>query len=122
MSNKKVVETYMEGFRKSDHDMVLSCLTDDVVWLMPGFFHLSGKEEFDKEIENPNFVGSPDITIIRLVEEDNIVVAEGEVKGRMRNGGLLDAVFCDVFHFSDGKIRQLTTYLMNKSNPVNGNS
>lgn len=122
MSNKKVIETYMEGFRKSDHDMVLSCLTDDVVWLMPGFFHLSGKEEFDKEIENPNFEGSPDITIIRLVEEDNIVVAEGEVKGKMKNGGLLDAVFCDVFHFRNGKIRQLTTYLMNKTNPANGNS
>jgi hypothetical protein len=89
---------------------------------MPGFFHLSGKEEFDKEIENPNFEGSPDISITRLVEEDNIVVAEGEVKGRMKNGGLLDAVFCDVFHFREGKIRQLTTYLMNKNNPVNSNS
>ena len=122
MSNKKLIETYMEGFRKSDHDTVLSCLTDDVVWLMPGFFHLTGKEEFDKEIENPNFEGSPDIIITRLVEEGDIVVAEGEVKGRMKNGGLLDAVFCDVFHFRNGKIRQLTTYLMNKSNTANGNS
>ena len=122
MSNKKLIETYMEGFRKSDHDMVLSCLTDDVVWLMPGFFHLTGKEEFDKEIENPNFEGSPDIIITRLVEEGDIVVAEGEVKGRMKNGNLLDAVFCDVFHFRNGKIRQLTTYLMNKSNTANGNS
>jgi uncharacterized protein len=122
MSNKKIVEIYMEGFRKGDHDMVLSCLTDDVIWLMPGFFRLSGKEEFDKEIENPNFEGSPDITITRLVEESNIIVAEGEVKGKMKNGGLLDAVFCDVFHFREGKIRQLTTYLMNKNNPVNSNS
>lgn len=114
MSNKKVVETYMDGFRASDHGKVLSCLTDDVVWLMPGFFLKQGKAEFDSEIENENFVGSPVITITRLVEEGNIVVAEGEVQGKMKNGGALDAVFCDVFHFENTKIKQLTTYLMNK--------
>jgi hypothetical protein len=26
----------MDGFRKSDHGQVLSCLTDDVEWEMPG--------------------------------------------------------------------------------------
>ena len=40
--NKDVVERYMEGFRRSDHAMILSCLTDDVVWDMPGAFHLVG--------------------------------------------------------------------------------
>ena len=116
MSNKQTVETYMEGFRVSDHEKVLSCLTDDVVWEMPGFFRKQGKAEFDGEIENENFVGSPEITLIRLVEEGNIVIAEGEVQGKMKNGGILDALFCDVFHFRDGKIKQLTTYLMNKNN------
>jgi len=76
MSNKKIIETYIEGFRKSDHDMVLSCLTDDVIWLMPGFFHLSGKEECDKEIEHPNFEGSPEIPNTRLVAENDVVLAE----------------------------------------------
>lgn len=116
MTNKNVVEIYMDGFRESDHDKVLLCLTDDVVWEMPGFFHKQGKMAFDGEIENENFIGSPEITIIRLVEEGNIVIAEGEVKGKMKNGGILDAVFCDVFHFSNGKIKQLTTYLINKNN------
>ena len=35
-----------------------------------------GKEAFDKEIENPNADGHPDISITRLVEEGNIVIAE----------------------------------------------
>jgi hypothetical protein len=30
-TRKAVVERYIEGFRRSDHTMVLSCLTDDVV-------------------------------------------------------------------------------------------
>ena len=117
MSNKKVVEKYLEGFSTSDHAKILSCLTDDVVWDMPGFFFLTGKEQFDKEIENDAFEGRPTITTIRLVEEGNIVVAEGTVKSKMKNGGLLDAVFCDVFHFENNKIKQLTTYLMHRKQP-----
>src|SRR5687768_5065393 len=112
MSNKRVVETYIEGFRTTDHAKILSCLTDDVVWDMAGFFHHEGKEAFDKEIENPNADGNPNITILRLVEEGNIVVAEGTVTANLKQGKMLDAVFCDVFHFRNGKISKLTTYLM----------
>lgn len=112
MSNKKMVETYMEGFRVTDHEKILSCLTDDVIWEMPGFFYHTGKEAFDKEIENPNADGNPDIRITRLLEEGNIVVAEGSVNAKMKDGALLDAVFCDVFHFRNDKISKLTTYLM----------
>ncbi len=112
MNNKTVVETYMDGFRTTDHAKILSCLTDDVVWDMPGFFYHEGKAAFDREIENPHADGHPDITLVRLVEEGNIVVAEGTVTAKMKDGGMLDAVFCDVFHFAGGKISKLTTYLM----------
>lgn len=97
-----------------DHEKILSCLTDDVTWFIPGMFDISGKEAFDKEIGNENFVGKPIIEIIRMVEEDDIVIAEGSVKCEMKNGGWLDALFCDVFHMQNGKIKHLTSYLMNK--------
>lgn len=113
--NKKTIQKYMEGFVLSDHEMILSCLTDNIMWDMPGYFHLEGKEAFDKEIENENFVGSPTIEVIRMIEENNIVVTEGAVQARMRDGGTLDAVFCDVFHMENGKIKLLTSYLMNKN-------
>jgi ketosteroid isomerase-like protein len=79
---------------------------------MPGFFHHEGITAFDKEIENPNADGNPDITITRLIEEGEIVVAEGAVKAKLKDGNSIDAVFCDVFHFANGKISKLTTYLM----------
>lgn len=102
----------MDGFRSTDHTKILSCLNDTVIWEMPGFFYHEGKEAFDKEIENPNADGHPDISITRLVEEGNIVIAEGTVKAKMKDGNKLDAVFCDVFHFTNSKISKLTTYLM----------
>lgn len=112
--NKKTVQQYMDGFIAGDHAKILSCLTDDIFWEMPGFFALTGKEAFDKEIENDYFDGSPAITITRMMEENDIVVAEGTVQSKIKAGGFLDALFCDVFHMENGKIKKLTTYQMNK--------
>jgi ketosteroid isomerase-like protein len=75
--HKEVVETYFEGFRRSDHKQILACLTDDVVWDLPGYAHLRGKDAFDGEIENPDFVGSPTLIVDRLIEEADTVVAIG---------------------------------------------
>jgi len=110
--NKHTIDRYMEGFRRSDHGQVLSCLTDDVEWNIPGAFEIRGKADFDGHIEDDAFVGRPDITVSRLVEEGNVVVAEGTVRTQRKDGTFLDLAFCDVFEMRDGKVRRLTSYLM----------
>src|SRR6185436_9119439 len=102
--NKETVDRYMEGFRRGDHEMILSCLTEDVVWDMPGVYHHVGKEAFDKEIQNDAFTGLPEITILRVVEEHDVVVAEGAVRAEKKAGGFLEAVFCDVFVMKGGLV------------------
>lgn len=110
--NKKTIERYMAGFRQSDHAMVLSCLTDDVTWDIPGFAHLEGKAAFDAEIENPAFVGKPRIEVTRLLEENDVVVAEGNVRSTKADGSDFHAVFCDVFEMRGGRISRVVSYLM----------
>jgi uncharacterized protein len=109
--NKKTVARYMDGFRTSNHEQILACLTDDIVWDMPGAFHLVGKDAFDREVENEAFVGRPDITVFRMTEENDVVVAEGAVRVARTGGGELRAVFCDVFVMTNARIRHLTSYL-----------
>jgi ketosteroid isomerase-like protein len=116
--NKDTVQKYIEGFNKSDHDQILSCLTDDIEWLMPGAFHLSGKDAFDNEIENDAFTGSPIVKITRMIEENDVVVAEGTVRVAWKEGGFLNAVFCDVFEIENTKIKRLTTYQVNLKEQV----
>ncbi len=110
--NKMTVDRYMDGFRSSDHEQILSCLTDDVEWQIPGAFHARGKEAFDKHIENDAFVGGPAITVTRLIEDDDVVVAEGSVRTQRKDGTFLNLAFCDVFEMQEGKIRRLISYLM----------
>jgi len=109
---KSMVEKYMDGFRKSDHELILSCLTDDRKWEMPGALHLIGKEAFDKEIENDAFVGSATITIMPMTEENEAVVAEGSVRTQRKASGLLSAVFCHVCIMPRGKSKRMTTYVV----------
>jgi uncharacterized protein len=111
-TNKSTVERYMEGFRTSDHEQILSCLTEDVEWEIPGAFHIRGKEAFDGHIENDGFIGSPAITVTRMTEEDDVVVAEGSVRTQRRDGTILKLAFCDVFEMANGKICRLVSYLV----------
>jgi ketosteroid isomerase-like protein len=41
--NKQTVQAYMEAFTRTDHPAILACLTDDVEWVIPGAFRLTGK-------------------------------------------------------------------------------
>ncbi len=110
--NKQTVQDYMDAFGRSDHAAVLSYLTDDIEWFIPDAFRITGKAAFDKEIENDAFVGTPIITVSRMIEEQDVVVAEGSVRTTPKNGGVLNLLFCDIFEMRDGKIRRLTSYLM----------
>lgn len=110
--NKRTVEAYLDGFRRTDRSRILSCLTEDVEWEIPGVFHVRGKEEFDKHIVDEGFVANPAITLTRLTEGNDVVVAEGSVRTQRKDGSLLNLAFCDVFEMRDSKIRRLVSYLM----------
>jgi ketosteroid isomerase-like protein len=111
-SNKRTIDAYMEGFRTTDRRQILSCLTDDVEWEIPGAFNVRGKDEFEKHIVDEGFSGHPMITVTRLIEEDDVVVAEGFVRAPKGDGTFLDLVFCDVFEMQKQKIRRLVSYLV----------
>ena len=110
--NKRTVETYMDGFRQSDRATVLSCLVDDVEWEIPGGFQLRGKQEFERHIVGEGFKPKPMITVSRLIEEGDVVVAEGSVRTERTDGAVISLRFCDVFEMAGGRIRRLVSYLV----------
>ena len=109
---KETVERYFDGFRRSDHELILSCLTDDVLWEIHGHTTLEGKEAFDAEIENEGFEGSPALTVDRLVEEGDVVVAIGTGSGTRSGGETFGFVFSDVFTFKGDAIARVESYLV----------
>jgi ketosteroid isomerase-like protein len=110
--NKDIVRTYIDGFRKSDHDQILGCLTDDIQWTVFGAFRLEGKAAYDAEIENPAFTGQPRITITRMVEENDVVMAEMTLEAQRATGETMRAAMGEVFVLRDGKIAERRAYVV----------
>ena len=111
-SRKRLVDTYFDGFRRSDHEQILACLTDDVVWDLPGHAHLRGKQEFNAEIQRPDFEGSPTLVVDRLVEEADTIVAIGQGHGAQRSGATFRFAFCTVFTFTDELIDRVESFIV----------
>ena len=66
----------------------------------------------NQDIVDEGFTGRPDITVARLIEGDDAVVAEGAVRAERTDGTIMHLAFCDVFDMREGKIARLTSYLM----------
>lgn len=111
-AHKEIVERYFAGFRRTDHAAILALLTDDVVWDLPGYRHLEGKEAFDGEIEGEGFEGRPTLTVDRLVEEGDTVVAIGDGAGPRPDREPFRFAFCDVFTFRGDLIARVESYLV----------
>ncbi|MET0460341.1 MAG: nuclear transport factor 2 family protein [Ilumatobacteraceae bacterium] len=112
-----IVESYMEGFRRSDKPRILAVLTDDVAWDLPGFRHLTGKADFEGEIVNPQFEENPTLVVDRTVEEGDTVVCIGEGRGSMKTGIEFRFAFCDVFTFRDDLISRVESFVVPLAGP-----
>jgi ketosteroid isomerase-like protein len=112
MTNLETVERYLEGFRQTNREQILSCLTADVEWVIPGAFHVHGKTAFNAHIVDEGFTGKPEIIIDRYIQSGDVIVAEGRVVAQRIEGGPLNLVFCDVFDLRGGLISRLVSYLM----------
>lgn len=55
--NKRTVERYMDGFRHTDRSRILSCLTEDVEWEIPGYVRARGMAELECHIVDEGFTG-----------------------------------------------------------------
>jgi len=110
--NKQMVERYLEGFRRSDHQQMLSCLTDDIVWTVFGAFRLQGKEAYDAAIEGAGFVGSPELHVVRMVEEGDTVMAELTGSALREDGTTMRMAMGEVFVFRDGLICERRAFVI----------
>jgi ketosteroid isomerase-like protein len=103
-ANTDTVRTYLDGFNTSDHEKILGCLTDDIVWTVYGAFRIEGKAAYDENIEGPGFDGPPRIEIVRMVEQDDTVMAELTAEATRDTGEVMRLSMAEVFVMRGGLI------------------
>jgi ketosteroid isomerase-like protein len=119
MENKKMsqnietVNTYLDGFRRNDHAQILSCLTDDIEWTVFGAFHLKGKDAYDKAIDGaPDFIDPPQLEVVRMVEQGDVVMAELNGIAKRAGGGEMRMSMAELFVMRNGKIAERRAWVI----------
>ncbi|MGX1616330.1 nuclear transport factor 2 family protein [Micromonospora chalcea] len=111
-TQRDLVAEYFAGFRASDHERILATLSDDVEWVIHGHRTTRGRAEFDGEIENPAFTGSPRLDVERVIEDGPVVAVTGEGRGVSVAHGPFRFAFNDLFTFRDGLIARVDSYVV----------
>lgn len=90
-------------------------LAEDVVWDMytssAGHTKMNGKQE----VWNMDGSGMPEKMAFKfgtVVAEGNVASVQGTATGKLKDGGDYHGHFCDVYHFRDGKIEKIQSYVI----------
>ncbi|GAA3225987.1 nuclear transport factor 2 family protein [Actinocorallia longicatena] len=111
--NTETVTAYLDGFRRNDHGRILSCLTDDIEFTVYGAFHLAGKDAYDKAIDGPpELLDPPHLEVVRMVEQDDVIMAELTATIERAEGGHLRLSMAELFLMRDGKIAERRAWVI----------
>lgn len=113
-SNKKVVETYLSSMGNLDQATLATCLTDDVerIEWADGFaasgVPVRGKAAVLKDIEAPQKF---EIRATRMVEENDVVMAECAVRVPLKDGGFFVGRSCGIYELENGKLKRMSSWV-----------
>ena len=119
MGNKEIAAELFARFSRSDIPGVLSLMTDDVVWRIPGKPELSpaagdyGKERIGRLFNRmlSQLESGLQMTVLGSVAEGDTVAVEVESSGDLKNGRRYRQQYHFAIVFQDGKIARVREYL-----------
>lgn len=107
-----IIEKINQAFRDGDAAAFLAFCTGDMVWDMGPQGSHTGAAALTLVVENAEFT-LPEITMGEIIVEGDRAAATGRMQMTHKEQGFeVDVEFCDIFHFQDGKIKTLRSYMV----------
>ncbi len=110
-SNKTILQKANAALVAGDYEGFLSYCTDDTEWTFVGEQTLRGKAAVRKWMATA-YKKPPIFLVKRLVAEDDFVTALGTITLPEKGGQAVDYAYCDVWRFRDGKMAELTAFVI----------
>ena len=112
-NNKEIVEKVNASFAEggSGGEGFLSFCADEVAWTMVGHKTVKGKTAIREwlaamDIEPPKF------TVDNVIAEGDFATAYGDMTMKDKNGKWEPYAYCDIYRFRDGKIAELSSFVI----------
>lgn len=100
-----------EAFSKGNFEFSTAYLAENIKWNILGSDAVIGKEQVLEVLKMSQLESFPEIIIKNIVAEGNYVVVESTGKAKTKSGKPYNQTYCDIFHFKNEKIQEITTYL-----------
>lgn len=109
--NKTILEKANAAITRGDNEGFLSLCTEDTEWTFTGDKILRGKEAVrrwmaDAYREPPKFI------VANLIAEGDYVTALGDITLKEDDGEEVQYKYCDVWRFREGKMAELTAFVI----------
>src|SRR5262249_33335200 len=112
VKNKKIVEKVNASFAEGSTEGFLSFCADEVTWTIVGKSSVKGKDAIREWLASID-MEPPKFTVDNIIAEGNFVTAYGDMTMKEKDGKTVPYAYCDIYHFRDGKIVELNSFLIN---------
>ena len=110
--NSEIVEKVNTAFAENKPEVFLGYCTNDVVWRMVGDREFKGKDAIKEFMASMEGMEPPKFGVDEIIAGGDSVVSYGDMKMKGEDGKEADYSYCDIYHFSDGKITELRTFIV----------
>ncbi len=110
-THKATLQKANAAIMQGDHEGFLAHCTEDTVWNFIGDRTLHGKPAV-REWMATAYQEPPVFEVQRLVAEDDIVTAIGEITLKNDMGEAKRHAYCDVWRFRDGQLAELHAFVI----------
>ena len=110
-TNREIVEEVNASFAEGGVEGFLSHCAEDVVWTIVGEKTVTGKNTIREWMASMN-MEPPKFTVNNIIAEGDFATAHGDMTMKDKDGKTVPYSYCDIYHFSDGKIVELTSFVV----------
>ena len=114
--NKEIVGKINDSFAEGNTDGFLSYCADDIEWTMIGDQTVIGKDAIREFMKSMEGAEPPTFNFDKTVAEGDLVVSNGDMKMKGKDGTVEPYSYCDIYTFRDGKISELRSYVVKTPN------
>ena len=112
LTNHEILEKANQAFSKGNYEEFLSYCTEDTKWTYVGDRTLEGKDKVREYLATAYEEST--FRIETSIEDGEYLVAIGWIKMKDREGKFMSYSVCDVWKFRDGKMSELTAFVIRK--------
>ncbi len=111
-TNKQIVEKINDAFSANDVEGFLANCADDVSWTMVGDRAVKGKDAIRSFMAEMGSSEPPTFGVDRMIADDTSVVCYGGMSMKDEKGENSNWNYCDIYHFADGKVKEMSSYVI----------